>query len=167
MVTIPRLAAAHFVGTPRMWVPPAQSAFLVSCETLREVDDTHAALMDVDGTEFADAEAELGGAARAVRWCGGIDSQSDTDATMLDPDSPFEPLPPVRWAAEIGWSDFPNANTFLFQEVEHPHQLITLSSDSLQGSPRMLPWEVETFSSQFQICLYETFIIGTRQFGSC
>ena len=82
------------VGTPRIWVGP--SAFRVSCGTLRELDDIDAALMDVDGTETADAQAELGGAVCVVRWCGSIDSQSDTDATMPDPDSPFEPLPLVR-----------------------------------------------------------------------
>ena len=98
----------------------------------------HRRRTDVDGTEYADVQAELGGAARAVRWCGSIDSQSDTDATMPDPHSPFEPLPPVRWAAETGWPDFPNAVTLHFQKVENPHQLNTLSSDSLQGSARML-----------------------------
>ena len=119
-----------------MWVPPAPLAFRVSCGTLRELDDTDAALMDVDGTEPADVQAELGGT-------------GDADATMPDPDSPFEPLPPVRWAAETDWPDFPNAGTLLFQEIENPHQLNTFSSDSLQGSVRMLTGEVGTFSGQF------------------
>ena len=50
----------------------------------------------------------------------------------------------MPWAAETDWSDFPNAGTLLFQEVERQHQLTTFSSDSLHGSAGMLTWEVET-----------------------
>ena len=89
-------------------VPPAPSAFIVSCGSLRELDDTDAALMDVDGTEYADVQAELGGAARVVRGCW----------------TPI--LPPVRWAAEADWPDFLTAGTLHFQEVENPHQVKTL-----------------------------------------
>ena len=39
-----------------MWVPPSPSAFIASCGKLRELDDIDTALMDVDGTETADAQ---------------------------------------------------------------------------------------------------------------
>ena len=46
-------------------------------------------------------------------------------------------------------SDFPNAGTLLFQEVEHPRRLNTFPSDSLQGPAGMLTGKVGTSSGQF------------------
>ena len=48
MMLTPRFFG-YTLGTPRMWVPLTPSASIVSCGTLRELDDIDVALMDVNG----------------------------------------------------------------------------------------------------------------------
>ena len=153
---IPQLAAAHVVDDAEYQISRSHGWNTANVGSSCAVS-LHSLMWDAAGIGrhqrrlTADAQAEPGGVVGAVRCCGSIDSQSDTDATMPDPGSPFEPLPPVRWVAETDWSDFPNAGTLLFQEVEHPRQLNTFPSDSLQGSAGMLTGKVGTSSGQFSL----------------
>ena len=51
--------------------------------------------------------------------CGSIDSQSDTDATMPDPDSPFKPMLPVRWAVPTNThSSQGESQLYIFEDNE-------------------------------------------------